>query len=151
RLVGAGRPPDGTHRAKARMSEPIRVNRVLISGSFWTSAAEISSALIELVTSIVAARILTLRDFGLFGTAMLMLGLLEHFSQTGFESALVQKADDPESHLNVTFTWHLMRGAGMAAILAVSAPLLASWYDDPPLLAVMLALAVVPPVGGLRN
>ena len=130
---------------------PIRVNRVLISGSFWTSVGEVTAALVGLVTSIVAARVLNLHDFGLFGAAMLTLSILEHFSQTGFEAALVQKSNDPEKFLNVTFTWHVMRGVLIAAILACAAPLIARVYDEPALLALLLVLAAAPLVDGVRN
>ncbi|MCA9628646.1 MAG: lipopolysaccharide biosynthesis protein [Myxococcales bacterium] len=133
------------------MSSSQRVDRVLVSGSFWTSVGEVSGALADLVTSIVAARVLELRDFGLFGAAMLVLAILDQFSQTGFESALVQKSDDPKSFLNVTFTWHLLRGLLMSGILLVAAPLVSRWYDEPALFSLLLCLSLAPLINGIRN
>ncbi|MGE3668396.1 MAG: lipopolysaccharide biosynthesis protein [Polyangiaceae bacterium] len=133
------------------MSQRQRVDRVLVSGSFWTSVGEVSGALVDLVTSIIAARVLELRDFGLFGAAMLVLAILDQFSQTGFESALVQKSDDPKSFLNVTFTWHLIRGLLMAGILALAAPVMSRWYDEPALFPLLLWLALSPLLQGLKN
>jgi len=39
----------------------------------------------------IIARVLAPHDFGLMGIALLTMGVLEVFSQTGFQSALIQK------------------------------------------------------------
>lgn len=117
----------------------LKVNRVLLSGSFFTALGEIVAGISGLVTSIVAARVLSPRDFGLMATVILALSILEHFSQTGFDSALVQKQSDVEPYLDVAWTWHLVRGIVITGVLALAAAPLAHWYDEPMLLPLMLA------------
>jgi lipopolysaccharide exporter len=106
-------------------------NRTLLSGSFWISLSEILKGAAELGSAIVAARVLAPHDLGLMGIVLLTIAILESFSRTGFDQALVQKQDAIEPYLNVAWTWHVLRGIGLATLLAVAAPFVASWYGEP--------------------
>ena len=129
----------------------IPVGKVLLKGSIWTTLGEALSGLGMLAAGVIAARVLSPHDFGLMGTAMLALTIVDQFSQTGFHSALVQRENDVESYLDVAFTWHLLRGALLCLVLAASAPWLGRVYAEPMLVPVMLAVAVHPLLGGASN
>lgn len=122
----------------------LRVDKVLLSGSFWTTIGEIIAGASGLAGSVLAARVLSPRDFGLMGTTMLALSVLEHFSQTGFDTALVQRSSNVESYLDVAWTWHVLRGVLITLVLCATSPLLARFYDEPTLfpLVVICSLSV---------
>jgi O-antigen/teichoic acid export membrane protein len=120
------------------------VGKVLLRGSLWTTVGEVLSGLGLLAAGVLAARVLSPHDFGLMGTAMLALTIVDQFSQTGFHSALVQRENDVESYLDVAFTWHLLRGLLLGAILAALAPLLGRIYAEPMLVPVLLVVAIYP-------
>jgi len=129
----------------------LRVDKVLISGSFWTTIGEVIAGVAGLSGSVLAARVLSPRDFGLMGTTMLALSVLEHFSQTGFDTALVQRSTDVESYLDVAWTWHLMRGVFITLVLGAVAPLMARFYDEPTLLPLVLACSISVALAGAGN
>ena len=118
----------------------IESNRKLVTGSFWISVSEGFTAIASLATAIIAARVLAPEDFGLMGIIFLVLAILEAFTRTGFERALIQKQDDPTPYLNVAFTWHLGRGVLLAVAMFLAAPFVAAFYDEP-ILAPTLAFA----------
>ncbi|MFU8805339.1 MAG: oligosaccharide flippase family protein, partial [Bradymonadaceae bacterium] len=103
--------------------------RKLASGSLWTTVSEVFSGLATLATSLIAARVLAPEDFGHMAIIYLTIAMLEAFSQTGFERALVQRQGDVDSLLNVAWSWQLGRGALIALLMAMSAPFMASFYN----------------------
>ncbi len=112
------------------MSEP-DFGQKLKSGSFWISLSEVLKGGAELASSIVAARILAPHDLGLMGIVLLTIAILESFSRTGFDQALVQKQDDVEPYLNVAWTWHVLRGLLLGGIVIAAAPFVADFYGEP--------------------
>ena len=80
------------------MSSP-DANRTLLTGSFWITVSEVLKGAAELSSSIVAARVLAPHDLGLMGIVLLTVAILESFSRTGFDQALVQKQDEVEPFL----------------------------------------------------
>ena len=115
------------------MSTNAEVKRALVSGSFWIAVSEVLKAIAELSSSVVAARVLSPQDFGLMGTVLLTISVLENFSRTGFDQALIQKQDDVEPYLNVAWTWHVIRGVGIAVLLALLAVPVSAFFDQPTL------------------
>lgn len=128
-----------------------RVNKALLSGSFWTAFGEVVGQLATLATTILGARLLKPRDFGLMGTVLLTMSILEHFSQTGFDAALIQKKEDIEEYLNVAWTWHVGRGALITALLCGLAWPISLFYDEPMLLPLMLCVSVTAVITGASN
>jgi O-antigen/teichoic acid export membrane protein len=129
----------------------VPVGKVLVKGSIWTTLGEALSGIGMLAAGILAARLLSPHDFGLMGAAMLALTIVDQFSQTGFHSALVQRENDVESYLDVAFTWHLIRGAFLCALLAAAAPWLGRFYAEPRLVPVLLAVALHPLISATAN
>lgn len=89
------------------------------SGTVWLMALQVCQKLISLVQTIILARLLDPRDFGLMGIALLALRFCEVFTHTGFEYALVQKPDLEEIDLHTA--WWILLGRrlmiGMALFL----------------------------------
>lgn len=129
----------------------LRVDKVLLSGSFWTAIGEVIGGAATLCGSILAARVLSPRDFGLMGTTMLTLSVLEHFSQTGFDSALVQRSSNIESYLDIAWTWHVMRGVFITLVLCAIAPLLSRFYGEPMLFPLIIVCSLSVALAGAGN
>jgi len=127
------------------------VKKTLVSGSFWIAVSEILKAVAELSSSIIAARVLSPEDFGLMGTVLLTIAVLENFSRTGFDQALIQKQDEVEPFLNVAWTWHVLRGVGLAALLAVAAVPVSHFFDQPTLKYLIWAMTLQVVFQGAQN
>jgi len=128
-----------------------KIDKILLGGSFWISLAEIVSSLAMLAVTLTGARVLSPRDFGLMATVLLVLQVLENFSQTGFESALVQREKDIEPYLDVAWTWHVLRGLFIMLVLCALAPAVSAFYEEPQLLPLMLVVSTSAFVAGTTN
>lgn len=123
----------------------------LVTGSFWIALSEGLKAVAELSSAIVAARVLAPADFGLMGAVMLTIAVLENFSKTGFDQALIQKQEAVEPYLNVAWTWHVVRGVGLAILLAILAPFIADFYNEPALKYLIWVTTFHVVLQGLQN
>jgi len=83
------------------------------------------------VRTIVLARLLAPKDFGLFGIALLAMSALETFSETGFQAALIQKKGGIKPYLDTAWTMQVIRGAALALILFGIGPYVAAFFGEP--------------------
>lgn len=102
-----------------------------ISGGFWVFLLRIVQQLFSLGRLFILARILSPTDFGLMGVALLTMATLETFSQTGFQTALIQKRENIESYLDSAWTFLIIRGFALFAILYMIAPYAAAFFGAP--------------------
>ncbi len=102
-----------------------------ISGGFWVFSLRIVQQLFSLGRLLILARILSPTDFGLMGVALLTLATLEIFSQTGFQTALIQKRENVESYLDSAWTFLILRGFALFVILYLIAPYAAAFFGTP--------------------
>ncbi len=101
--------------------------------------------------TLVLARLLSPHDFGVMATALVILGAIEAFTGTGFDTALVQRRDDVDGLYDSAFTIEALRGVALAALLWIAAPLAASFFRGPGLVPVMRAVCLVLILRGLAN
>src|SRR5688572_28024890 len=114
---------------------------VLLRGTLWVGVGEIVGALASGLSGLIAARVLSARDFGLVATVLVVSSALELSTQSGFERALTQRRIDVEPSIDVAWTWHVARGLALSLLLAASAGLLARIYAEPALEPIALSLA----------
>jgi len=107
------------------------LSQKVVRGGFWVFALRIIQQLFNLIRLIILARILAPHDFGLVGIALLTMAILETFSQTGFQAALVQKKDNTETYLDATWTVLIIRGFILFTILYFIAPYAAIFFKAP--------------------
>ena len=104
-----------------------------------------------LVSTIVLARLLAPEDFGVVAMAMVVIGFLEVFTQTGVDLALIRDANATREHYDTAWTFEILQGAGLALALLVAAPLATRYFGDPRVLAVMQLLSLRAVIGGFEN
>ena len=102
-----------------------------VKSGFWVIFLRIFQQLFSLIRTVVLARILLPSDFGLLGIALLSISLLETFSQTGFDRALIQKKENIQNYLNSAWTIMILRGFLLFIVLFSIAPLLAKFFNTP--------------------
>ncbi|RKY42346.1 MAG: lipopolysaccharide biosynthesis protein, partial [Candidatus Omnitrophota bacterium] len=112
------------------LSEPFLLQRA-VHGGFWVFALRISQQLFRLGRLIILARILAPYDFGLIGIALLTVAILETFSQTGFQQALIQKKNNIEIYLDAAWSVLILRGFILFTILYFIAPYAAFFFNAP--------------------
>ena len=130
----------------------------VIKGGMWVSATRIAVEAISFGRWILLTHLLSLEDFGVLGIAMLSISILNTFSSTGFQDALIQKKGDITTYLDSAWTLGLIRTALLAAILYFCAPYVAMFFNqaDKPfdlskVTLVIRVMAISFVIGGLAN
>ena len=122
-----------------------------IRGGIWVFAIRIASRLFGLVRTVILARLLAPKDFGLMGIALLAIATLDTLSQTGFNIALIQKKRNTEEYLDTAWTVQVIRGIVLCGILLAAAPLLAAFFDTPKAAAIIRVIAVAELIKSITN
>jgi len=123
----------------------------VVHAGFWAFSFRIVDRLFGLARTVVLARLLAPADFGLYGIALLALSMLETFSETGFNAAIIQKKGDVKPYLDTAWTVQAIRGFLLALLLLVIAPYVATFFGEPGAASLVRALALVVVLRGLVN
>ncbi|RTZ96636.1 MAG: lipopolysaccharide biosynthesis protein, partial [Deltaproteobacteria bacterium] len=124
--------------------------RVIRSG-VWVFALRITERLLYFFRLIILARILAPSDFGLFGIALLTMMTLENFSQTGFESALIQKKEAVNQYLDTAWTVGVIRSIFLFLAMFFFGPYVAAFFETTQATPIIRVLAFSFLIKSFRN
>lgn len=130
---------------------PISPLREIFSGTIWVVAARWGIRCIGLVNTVVLARLLTPHDFGIVALAMLVVGIIEVFGDTGLVTFIIRHPDPQRSHFDTVWTLRMMLGAALATAIFLAAPWGAAFFHEPDIEAAIQWLALRPLLFGLEN
>lgn len=108
----------------------------------WSSADTFGRQGIQFVTSIVLARLLTPKEFGLVGMIVVFMAIASSFVDSGFSSALIQRKELTEEDKTLVFFFNISVGLAMAAVMFWAAPAIARFYKQPILTGLTRLLAL---------
>lgn len=120
-------------------------------GALFTMGAQVARILLQLLSVVILARLLTPHDYGLLAIALVLVGVGEIFRDFGLTSAAVQAPSLSDGQRDNLFWINSGLGAALAVVvLLVSWPL--AWLSDhPELLGIVQALSVVFIINGLAT
>ncbi len=127
------------------------LSRKVTKGALWVIAASISVRVLSLVSAIILTKLLAPEDFGLMAIAMAIIAFSQGTTQTGFQSALIQKQDRPEDFLNTTWTFELGRNVILFLIIFLAAPLFASFFKEPRAVSILRVISLSFVFQGITN
>jgi O-antigen/teichoic acid export membrane protein len=122
-----------------------------LKGISWMSAFRILTRGMTFAKTLVLARVLNPAQFGIFGIASLILSLLEILTETGINIVLVQSKEKIDDYIDSAWVVSIIRGFIISLLLAVSAPLIAIFFNTPSALSVILFISIVPLIRGFIN
>ena len=105
----------------------------IISGIFWQGLERIGSQGISFVISIVLARLLAPKDFGVIALMMVFITLCNVVVDSGFSNALIQKKDATQADFCSVFFINIVIGLFLYGVMFIVAPWIAKFYDSPEL------------------
>lgn len=112
-----------------------------LKAAFWSFLGSTGNGVIRFTSNLILTRILFPEAFGLIATAMLLMTLVQIFSDTGVKTALIQHADGAsERFINTSFIITLARNAILFLLVIISIEHLVGFYGQPelgPLLWIM--------------
>lgn len=109
----------------------------------WTAVQKYSTMMIQFISGIILARLLTPHDYGCIGMLSIFMVLAETFIDGGFGSALIQKKHPTQQDYSTIFFWNLGMSVLLYVVLFFSAPTIARFYDIPLLCPVLRVQALV--------
>ncbi|OAN51545.1 oligosaccharide flippase family protein [Magnetospirillum moscoviense] len=127
------------------------VNRSLVRSSAWMVALRWTLRSIGLVNTFILARLLSPEDFGLAAMAVLVIGLVEVFGQTGQILALIRHPDPSREHFDTVWTMSILIGTAITLILWGLAPWAAGFFHEPRAIDIIEVLALRAFIGGFEN
>ena len=133
------------------MQQVESLSKKVVRGGVWLFTLRITNRGLGFIRTIILARLLAPGDFGILGIAMLAASTLDAFSQTGFQSALIQKKDDVRAYLDVAWTALVIRGVLLFSVLFVTAPLIAKFFNSTQAELVIMVIAVNMLITGFGN
>jgi len=123
----------------------------MLHGSAWMIGLRWSLRLTGIVSTAVLARLLTPADFGIIAIAMLLIGLVEAFGETGERLALIRQSSLERSYYDTAFCLQFLIGIAVALTVFFLAPLTMAYFHEPRAVAVMRVLALRAVLGGVEN
>lgn len=85
--------------------------------------------LLQFITLIILGRLLSVEDYGVYGTMIVFIAVSEILIDSGFGGALIQKKSINQKDINTLFTVNFIISAFLYFILFLIAPLMESIYN----------------------
>ena len=111
--------------------ESARLNRAVKKGAAWVGFERAMIQVLNLVSSIILARLLEPGDFGVLGMALFFTGLSSRLVQFGFGAAAVRLREFRPDHSSTLFSLSLAVNTVVMAILMAMAPLAGAYFKNP--------------------
>jgi PST family polysaccharide transporter len=121
-----------------------------VRGGLATITSQGTQFLLQSVSTVVLARILTPADFGLVAMVTAITGLGQAFADLGLSQATIQREDVNHHQVSTLFWINVATGLTLMLIAVALAPALAWFYREPRLKEIALVLSCTFLIGGLR-
>lgn len=140
-------PDDPTAASTHAGPEPSPVGDLRLaarSGVRASGAEALGLTSIQLVGTVIVARLLSPSDFGLVAQVTVIHGFLTTLADAGLGNAIIHFQASTEGELSSLYWAQVLLALMLGIALAAMAPLLAAFYDEPRLVSVALLLSATP-------
>ena len=122
------------------MQENIRSQAV--NGVVWSGVERFATQGVQFVIEIFMARILVPADYGIIGMLAIFMAIARTLIDSGFSNALIQKRNRTLEDYSTIFYFNMVISLLIYAILYISAPWIATFYEQPELCAVTRVFSI---------
>ena len=119
---------------------PQDLTRKATRGALVSTVGQVGMLVLRTGSLMVLARLLLKEDFGLVNMVTAFTGFLALFRDAGLSMATVQRASITRAQVSTLFWANLAVGGLLALLAAAAAPFLATFYKEPRLIWVTVAL-----------
>ena len=123
----------------------------MLRGSVWMIAMRWAMRLTGLLSTMVLARLLTPKDFGVVAIAMIVVGMFETLRATGEDRAIIRHGNPTREHYDAAWTISVLFSLGVAAAIIIAAPFIGIFFHEPRAILVVQCLALRTVLGGVQN
>src|SRR6266436_9273970 len=118
------------------------LRRVAVRGAGVTALSQSLAFAIQMIATVILARLLTPADFGLLAMVSTFSLLLANFGPIGFTEAVLQREEIDHALASNLFWINLSLGLLLTIGFAAAGPLLARFYGDPRVARVALVMSL---------
>lgn len=118
------------------------LKRRTIRGGLAGVGAQAATFVVRMGSTIVLARLLDPRDFGLIGMVTAVTGVFSLFKDAGLSLVTIQRPTITHDEISMLFWINVLVGALLTVLSIALAPALAAFYSEPRLVAVTVVLAL---------
>ncbi|HEY0870424.1 MAG TPA: oligosaccharide flippase family protein, partial [Acidothermaceae bacterium] len=118
-------------------------------GVVFTLSSQWVKFVLQLIATVVIARMLDPKDYGVVGEVVALTGFADQLRELGLSDASVQRDGLTRDQLDALFWINTALGLGFAAVFALGSPLVAAFYHRPELVPITLVLSLNFVAGGL--
>lgn len=97
----------------------------------WNAFSIGSELSLQVTRTIVLARLLEPRDYGLMGMLLVIMGFVDAFSDVGISGAIIHKQNNSRSTLSSLFWLNIFAGSVIYALLWILTPVIVAYYREP--------------------
>lgn len=129
------------------MEENKSIKSKVISGLFWKYLEQGGIQFVQLVVSIILARLLDPAVYGITGLITVFIAVSQNVLNFGFTTALIRKKDATQTDYCTAFYCNFVISCILYMILFFAAPFIAEFYNEPILINVLRIQALALIVG----
>ena len=119
------------------------------SGVAWSAAEKVGSMLLQMVVSIVVARLLVPEDFGVLAILTFFTALMAVVVDSGFSQTLIRKSDPTNDDYKSVFIFNIAVSVALYIIMVLASPAIASYYELPIIRRIAPVLLLLLPLNAL--
>ena len=119
------------------------------SGVAWSVAEKLGSMALQMVVSIVVARLLLPEDFGVLAILTFFTALSIVVIDSGYSQTLIRKTEPTEADYKSVFIFNIGVSIALYALLIAISPLIASYYNLPIITRIAPVLMLLLPLSAL--
>ncbi len=110
--------------------------------TFWNLGSGAINGFLRFTATAIVARVLEPKDFGVFGIAMLVQGIVLLFGNFGFGHALIYKKNADEEHFSTFFWTNLITGFVLMCITIGLSPVAAFFFRNEQVQPVLMVISI---------
>jgi PST family polysaccharide transporter/lipopolysaccharide exporter len=122
-----------------------------LKGFSLNSLVTILSTGLTAVRVSILAHLLSPSDFGLFSLTVIALGLTESITETGINTIIIQSNKPLTYWIDSAWVVAIIRGFGIAGLMIVIGFAMKAFYQQDPILPLVILAALVPVIKGFIN
>ncbi|MDO4230095.1 MAG: lipopolysaccharide biosynthesis protein [Capnocytophaga sp.] len=125
------------------MEENYKISNSKVTSSFlWVIIERFGYSGINLLSTLILARLLTPYEFGLVGSVAVIISISNMIVESGMGAALVNKKDTTNQDFNTVFTFNFLMSVTLFVIVFSLAPFIANYFKEPILKNIIRVLSL---------
>ena len=122
-----------------------------VSGVFWRFGERITAQLITFVVSIVLARLIAPKEYGIIALTTIFINIVNVFVTNGLGTSLVQKKNSDDKDFSTMFHASVFLSVILYSIIFLCAPFIAKFYNKEVLTLLIRVMGLRVPIAAINS